>query len=65
MYALLADHLSETDREPLAVGCHYHYRNQTWVDGHDHAHTESGTSLDLLFCGADQATCRAGHPEQW
>jgi hypothetical protein len=65
MYALLPDQLSDANKETLTIGCHYDYRNQKWADGHDHAHTESKASIDLLFCGADQATCRAGHPEQW
>lgn len=51
------------DREAMRVGCHYDYRAQTWVDGHDHAHFDPRHNTDsdlgsLEFCGADYVTCQ-------
>lgn len=58
------------DLAAMQQGCHYDYRAQKWVDGHDHGHMSGETWADadaapLSFCGADAATCRAGHPAIW
>lgn len=45
----------------LTAGCHYDYRAQAWIDGHDHAHMCSAeAALGLLFCGAELVTCSIG-----
>lgn len=54
----------EADREAMSHGCHFDYRSQQWVDGHDHAHIWSDLNFTALgggplaFCGADLATCQ-------
>ena len=55
---LEVDCAAGADLELMGEGCHYDYRAQVWVDGHDHAHFATGDeSLPLMFCGADLATC--------
>jgi len=36
------------------------YVNQTWKDGHDHAHLVDWCDGPLYFCGADRVTCAKG-----
>ena len=52
-----------TDNLPTD-GCHYNYKRQEWVDGHDHAHifpvghVNMTNAVDgMVFCGADLRTC--------
>lgn len=55
---LAARHADATDAALMASGCHYDYRAQTWLDGHDHAHIVSNDpTAPLLFCGADAVSC--------
>lgn len=54
---LTYDLATGADRELMGQGCHYDYKAQEWVDGHDHAHFEDDRS-PLMFCGADLLTCQ-------
>jgi hypothetical protein len=42
-------------------GCHYDYKAQVWMDGHDHVHVIEGTGprgRAVVYCGADLASCQ-------
>lgn len=57
------DDLAAEDSASLNTGCHYDYRRQRWLSGHDHAHRcADRPELVLLYCGADRATC-TGQPD--
>lgn len=58
---LYVEHAGDIDLATMSEGCHYDYRQQTWRDGHDHAHFVSNDdAAPLLFCGADRVTCHGG-----
>jgi len=57
MDILTFENATGADREQMTRGCHYDYKSQRWIDGHDHAHCDSDTG-PLMFCGADLVTCQ-------
>ena len=56
MDILTRHYATGADADTMDAGCHYDYRAQEWIDGHDHAHFTDDTS-PLMFCGADIVSC--------
>lgn len=52
------------DDEAMSFTPSYDYVNQEWRHYSDHAHMWTDDS-PLVFCGADEATCRKANPEHW
>ena len=58
---LYIEHADQEDAKIIASANAYDYNAQQWIKA-DHAHMEGATSeaidtCELLFCGADRATC--------
>lgn len=53
---LLYSEADQAERAEMNTGCHFDYKAQTYVDGHDHAHTDN-TAAPLMFCGAAVESC--------